>query len=531
MAPKVLVSDKLSETAVQIFRDRGIDVDFMPDLGKDKDKLAEVIGQYDGLAIRSATKVTEKLLEHADNLKVVGRAGIGTDNVDKDAASRKGVIVMNTPFGNMITTAEHAIAMMFAVARQIPEASASTHAGKWEKSKFMGVELTGKTLGVIGAGNIGGIVCDRARGLKMKVIAYDPFLGQEKADKMGVEKVELEELLKRSDFITLHVPLTDQTRNILSKENLEKTKKGVRIINCARGGLVDEEALAELLKSGHVAGAAFDVFAEEPATENVLFNLPNVVCTPHLGASTTEAQENVALQVAEQMSNYLLTGAVENALNMPSVTAEEAKVMGPWIKLVSHLGGFAGQLTDEPIEAINILFDGNAAELNVAALTTAVLAGIMKQTNPDANMVSAPVVAKERGIDIATTTQTKSGIFDGYMKLTVVTPTRERSIAGTVFSDGKPRFIQIKGINIDAEVGEHMLYTTNKDVPGIIGTLGGTLGSNGVNIANFTLGRSHQGKDAIALLYLDDQPPADVLQKLKDTGLFLQVRPLQFDVA
>ncbi|WP_425051046.1 phosphoglycerate dehydrogenase [Psychromarinibacter sp. S121] len=531
MAPKVLVSDKLSETAVQIFRDRGIDVDFMPELGKDKDKLAEVIGKYDGLAIRSATKVTAKLLETADNLKVVGRAGIGTDNVDKEAASKKGVIVMNTPFGNMITTAEHAIAMMFAVARQIPEASASTHAGKWEKSKFMGVELTGKTLGVIGAGNIGGIVCDRARGLKMKVIAYDPFLGQEKADKMGVEKVELEELLKRSDFITLHVPLTDQTRNILSKENLEKTKKGVRIINCARGGLVDEEALAELLKSGHVAGAAFDVFKEEPATENPLFNLPNVVCTPHLGASTTEAQENVALQVAEQMSNYLLTGAVENALNMPSVTAEEAKVMGPWIKLASHLGGFAGQLTDEPIEAINILFDGNASELNVAALTTAVLAGIMKSTNPDANMVSAPVVAKERGIDIATTTQTKSGIFDGYMKLTVVTPTRERSIAGTVFSDGKPRFIQIKGINIDAEVGEHMLYTTNKDVPGIIGTLGGTLGSNGVNIANFTLGRSHLGEDAIALLYLDEQPPEDVLQKLKDTGLFLQVRPLQFDVA
>jgi D-3-phosphoglycerate dehydrogenase len=289
MAPKVLVSDKLSETAVQIFRDRGIDVDFMPDLGKDKDKLAEVIGQYDGLAIRSATKVTPTILEAATNLKVVARAGIGTDNVDKEAASKKGVIVMNTPFGNMITTAEHAIAMMFAVARQIPEASASTHAGKWEKSKFMGTELTNKTLGVIGAGNIGGIVCDRAHGLKMKVVAYDPYLGQEKADQMGVEKVELDELLARADFITLHVPLTDQTRNVLSRENLAKTNKGVRIINCARGGLVDEEALAELLKSGHVAGAAFDVFANEPAKENALFNLPNVVCTPHLGASTSEA--------------------------------------------------------------------------------------------------------------------------------------------------------------------------------------------------------------------------------------------------
>ncbi|WP_370227484.1 phosphoglycerate dehydrogenase [Cognatishimia sp.] len=530
MAPKVLVSDKLSETAVQIFRDRGIDVDFLPDLGKDKEKLAATIGQYDGLAIRSATKVTPTILEAATNLKVVGRAGIGTDNVDKDAASKKGVIVMNTPFGNMITTAEHAIAMMFAVARQIPEASESTHAGKWEKSKFMGVELTNKTLGVIGAGNIGGIVCDRARGLKMKVIAFDPFLSEEKAAKMGVEKVELDTLLSRADFITLHVPLTDGTRNILSAENLAKTKKGVRIINCARGGLVDEEALAELLKSGHVAGAAFDVFAEEPAKENALFNLPNVVCTPHLGAATTEAQENVALQVAEQMSNYLLTGAVENALNMPSVTAEEAKVMGPWIKLAEHLGSFAGQMTDEPIQAINILYDGVAADMNLAALNCAVVAGIMKKANPDVNMVSAPVIAKERGIQISTTNQEKSGSFEGYIKVTVVTEKRDRSVAGTVFSDGKPRFIQIKGINIDAEIGAHMLYTTNRDEPGIIGALGQTMGTNGVNIANFTLGRSDVGGEAIALLYVDEPVPAEARAALAETDLFTQIKPLQFDV-
>ncbi|MEO0502646.1 MAG: phosphoglycerate dehydrogenase, partial [Pseudomonadota bacterium] len=419
MAPKVLISDKLSDAAVQIFRDRGIDVDFEPDLGKDKDKLAEVIGQYDGLAIRSATRVTPTILKHANNLKVIGRAGIGTDNIDKDAASKKGVIVMNTPFGNMITTAEHAIAMMFAVARQIPEASASTHAGKWEKSKFMGTELTGKTLGVIGAGNIGGIVCDRARGLKMKVLAFDPFLGAEKADKMGVEKVELEDLLKRADFITLHVPKTEQTANMITAERIAMMKPGVRIVNCARGGLVDEEALAEALKSGHVAGAAFDVFAEEPAKENALFNLPNVVVTPHLGAATTEAQENVALQVAEQMANYLLTGAVENALNMPSVTAEEAKVMGPWLKLAGHLGSFTGQMTDEPIKAINILYDGVVADMNLDALNCGVIAGIMKKANPDVNMVSAPVVAKERGIQISTTNQDKSGAFDGYIKVTV----------------------------------------------------------------------------------------------------------------
>ena len=531
MAPKVLVSDKLSETAVQIFRDRGVEVDYLPDLGKDKEKLLEVIGQYDGLAIRSATKVTEKILAAAINLKVIGRAGIGVDNVDIPAASKKGVIVMNTPFGNSVTTAEHAIAMMFAVARQLPEASASTHEGKWEKNRFMGVELFNKTLGVIGAGNIGGIVCDRALGLKMKVIAYDPFLSDERAHKMGVMKVELDELLAKADFITLHVPMTEKTKNILSRENLAKTKNGVRIINCARGGLIDEEALVDALKSGHVAGAALDVFANEPATESPLFNMPNVVVTPHLGASTTEAQENVALQVAEQMSDYLLTGAVQNALNMPSVTAEEAAVMGPWVKLAGHLGDFVGQMTDEPIQAINILYDGLVTEMNLQALNCAAIAGIMKAANPDVNMVSAPVIARERGVQIATTTQEKSGVFDGYMKLTVVTETRERSVAGTVFSDGKPRFIQIKGINIDAEVGQHMLYTTNRDVPGIIGTLGGTLGKHGVNIANFTLGRTAVGQDAIAVLYLDAPLPQVVVDELKATGLFLQVKPLEFDAA
>jgi D-3-phosphoglycerate dehydrogenase len=530
MAPKVLVSDSLSETAVQIFRDRGIDVTFEPKLGKDKDALLARIGGFDGLAIRSATKVTEKLLDAAPNLKVVGRAGIGTDNVDKAAASKRGVIVMNTPYGNMITTAEHAIAMMFAVARQIPEASASTHKGLWEKSKFMGVELTGKTLGVIGAGNIGGIVCQKAVGLGMKVIAYDPFLSEERATELRVRKVELDALLAQADVITLHVPLTDQTRNILSREALEKTKPGIRIVNCARGGLVDEAALADLLRSGHVAGAGFDVFAEEPATASPLFGLPNVVVTPHLGAATSEAQENVALQVAEQMSDYLLTGAVTNALNMPSVTAEEARIMGPWLKLTEHLGAFVGQMTDEPIASIEIVYNGSVAGMNLEALNCAAIAGVMKATNPDVNMVSAPVLARERGVDISTTRQDKTGVFDGYVKLIVKTEARERSIAGTVFSDGKPRFIQIKGINIDAEVGEHMLYTTNQDMPGIIGTLGRTLGENDVNIANFTLGRADRGEQAIALLYLDEQPPAAVLDKLRATGLFQSVSPLRFAV-
>jgi D-3-phosphoglycerate dehydrogenase len=531
MAPKVLVSDKLSETAVQIFRDRGIDVDFDPSIGKDKNKLLSVIDQYDGLAIRSATKATEKIINAASNLKVIGRAGIGVDNIDRAAASKKGVIVMNTPFGNMITTAEHAIAMMFAVARQIPEASASTHAGKWEKSKFMGVELTGKTLGVIGAGNIGGIVCERALGLKMKVVAYDPFLSEERAEKLGVQKVELDDLLARADFITLHVPKTEQTNNILNAEAIAKLKPGVRVINCARGGLVDEAALAEALRSGHVAGAAFDVFEVEPATDSPLFKLPNVVCTPHLGAATTEAQENVAVQVAEQMSDYLLTGAVTNALNMPSVTAEEAKTMGPWLALAGHLGAFIGQMTSEPIKAINILYDGTVASMNLAALNCGVVAGIMKAGNPDVNMVSAPVIAEERGIKISTTNQNKSGVFDAYIKVTVVTQTRERSVAGTVFSDGKPRFIQIKGINVDAEIGRHMLYTTNNDVPGIIGVLGSIMGRNDVNIANFTLGRAAEGGQAIALLYVDAPVSDVVLADLQATGKFNQVSRLEFDVS
>ena len=304
----------------------------------------------------------------------------------------------------------------------------------------------------------------------------------------------------------------------------------MRIINCARGGLVDENALALAITSGHVAGAALDVFSVEPATESPLFNIPNVVCTPHLGAATTEAQENVAIQVAEQMSDYLLTGAVSNALNMPSVTAEESKVMGPWLKLAGHLGAFIGQMTDEPIKAINILYDGTVAEMNLEALNCGVVAGIMKTGNPDVNMVSAPVIAMERGIQISTTNQGKSGIFEAYIKVTVVTGKRERSVAGTVFSDGKPRFIQIKGINVDAEIGSHMLYTTNNDVPGIIGLLGSILGQNGVNIANFTLGRADEGGEAIALLYVDEVVEDRVISDLVSAGKFSQVSRLEFDV-
>jgi D-3-phosphoglycerate dehydrogenase len=529
--PRVLVSDQLSPTAVQIFKDRGVEVDYLPDLGKDKEKLHSVIDRYDGLAIRSATKVTEKLIAAATRLKVIGRAGIGVDNVDIPAASRKGIIVMNTPFGNSITTAEHAIAMMFAVARQLPEADTSTRAGKWEKNRFMGVEITGKTLGVVGCGNIGSIVAMRGIGLKMHVVAYDPFLSEERASQLGVEKLELDELLARADFITLHTPLTDKTRGIIDKAAIARMKDGVRIINCARGGLIVEADLVEALKSGKVAGAGIDVFETEPATENPLFSLPNVVCTPHLGAATTEAQENVALQVAEQMSDYLIKGAVSNAINMPSITAEEAPLLKPFIKLAEVLGSFVGQVTEEPIQEVEILFDGSTASMNTRALISAALAGLIRPQVADVNMVSAPIMVKERGIIVAEVKRDKSGVFDGYIRLTVKTAKQTRAIAGTCFSDGKPRFIQIKGINLDAEVGEHMLYTTNADAPGIIGLLGTVCGENGVNIANFALGRNRPGGDAIALLYLDAPFPERVLAKVRAHRTIDSAKPLRFEVS
>jgi D-3-phosphoglycerate dehydrogenase len=528
MAPRVLVSDKLSETAVQIFRDRGVEVDYLPDLGKDKEALLAAIPNYDGLAIRSASKVTPKIIAAATRLKVIGRAGIGVDNVDIPAATQRGIVVMNTPFGNAITTAEHAISMMMALARQIPEANASTHAGKWEKNRFMGVELFHKTLGVIGCGNIGSIVADRGLGLKMKVIAFDPFLSSERAIEIGVEKVELDDIFRRSDFITLHTPLTDKTRGIIDAAALAKCKKGVRIINCARGGLVVEDALYDALKSGHVAGAALDVFEVEPATSHKLFELENVVATPHLGASTGEAQENVALQVAEQMADYLISGAVTNALNMPSISADEAPRLKPFIAVAEKLGSFAGQLTEEAVTGIIIEYAGEVGEMNTRALTSAALAGILQPMLGTVNMVSAPVVARERGIKVDEVKQTQRGAYENYIRLTVKTANMEKSVAGTVFSDGKVRIIQIKGIDMEAEFGPHMLYITNEDKPGFIGALGTLLGNAGVNIATFNLGRKAQGGEAICLVCVDERPPQKVLDALAKLPQVKQARPLDF---
>jgi D-3-phosphoglycerate dehydrogenase / 2-oxoglutarate reductase len=526
MPPRVLISDKLSPAAVAIFKERGVEADVKP--GLDKEELANIIDGYDGLAIRSATKVTAKLLERARRLKVVGRAGIGVDNVDIPAATARGVIVMNTPFGNSITAAEHAIAMMFALARQIPAADSSTQAGKWEKNRFMGVEITGKTLGVIGCGNIGSIVADRAIGLKMRVIAYDPFLSPERAAQIGVEKVELDELLARAEVITLHTPMTAQTRNILSAEAIAKAKKGVRIVNCARGGLVDEAALRAALDSGHVAGAAFDVFVEEPATANPLFGHPNVVATPHLGASTNEAQENVALQVAEQMSDYLTRGAISNAVNFPSITAEEAPRLKPFIALAENLGSFAGQLTDAPIRKVAIVYEGAVADLKIKALTSAAVAGLLRPSMSDINVVSAPSIAAQRGVVIEEIVRAAEGDYESLVTLTVTTAAQERSVGGTVFHDGRPRIVSIKGIKVDAEFTPSMIYVTNVDKPGFIGRFASLLGEAGVNIATFALGRDQEGGSAIALVAVDGPAPDGVLAKVGRIPGVKQASALRF---
>ena len=499
--PKVLISDKMDPQAAKIFRERGVEVDEIT--GKTPEELIAIIGEYDGLAIRSSTKVTKAILAAATNLKVVGRAGIGVDNVDIPSASAAGVVVMNTPFGNSITTAEHAIALMFALARDLPEADKSTQAGKWEKNRFMGVEVTSKTLGLIGAGNIGSIVADRALGLKMKVIAYDPFLTPERAQDMGVEKVELEQLLARADFITLHTPLTDQTRNILSAENLARTKKGVRIVNCARGGLIDEAALKAGLDSGHIGGAALDVFVEEPAKASPLFGTPNFISTPHLGASTTEAQVNVAIQVAEQMADFLVSGGVTNALNMPSLSAEEAPKLKPYMALAERLGSLIGQLEGDAIKGVSIEVEGAAAELNQKPITGAVLAGLMRVYSDTVNMVNAPTLAKERGLDVREVRHDREGDYHTLVRVSVKTDKGERSVAGTLFGNASPRLVEMFGIKVEADLHGAMLYIVNEDAPGFIGRLGTTLGSAGVNIGTFHLGRRDAGGEAVLLLSVD----------------------------
>jgi D-3-phosphoglycerate dehydrogenase len=524
--PKVLISDALSPRAAEILSARGIEVDLAP--GLSPEELKDRIRDYDGLAVRSATKVTGGLLARADKLKVIGRAGIGVDNIDVASATERGIVVMNTPYGNSITAAEHTIGMLFALCRQIPAADRSTQAGKWEKSRFMGVELTGKILGIIGCGNVGSIVAERALGLRMKVIAYDPFLAPERAHDLGIEKVPLDELYARADFVTLHTPLTEGTKNLIDAAALAKMKRGVRLVNCARGGLVVEQDLAAALDAGHVAGAAFDVFTEEPALDNPLFGRDTVVATPHLGAATTEAQENVALQIAEQMADFLLTGAVSNAVNMPSLTAEEAKRLNPYMKLAEQLGSFAGQLTETGIIAVAVEYEGAVAELNVKPLTAIALTGLLAPQLAAVNMVNAPVICRERDIRISETRRPEPVDYQTLIRVVVTTERRKREITGTLFAGDKPRLLSVEGIPLEAELGGNVLFVRNYDKPGFIGALGNALGAAQVNIATFHLGRAAPGQDAIALVEVDQPLTPAILDTVRALPNVIQVKALRF---
>lgn len=524
--PKVLISDKMSPRAAEIFKQNNIDVDVKT--GLSEDELCKIIGDYDGLAIRSATTVTPKIIAAAKKLKVIGRAGIGVDNIDRAAATANGVVVMNTPFGNSITTAEHSIALLLAMARNIPAANASTHQGKWEKSGFMGVEVANKILGLIGCGNIGSIVADRAQGLKMKVIGFDPYLTPERAKDLNIEKVELDELLKRADFITLHTPLNDATRGILDAAALKKTKKGVRIVNCARGGLIVEKDLKEAIESGHVAGAALDVFEVEPAENNILFGMEEVVCTPHLGASTSEAQENVAIQVAEQLSDYLNTGAVTNALNIPSVSAEDAAKLAPYLKLGEQLGLFLGQIIESGIQSVSIEYEGDVSQLNTKPITSVLLTGLLSPSNESVNMVNAPLIAKERGIDISETKREDSGNYHTIIRLTLDTEKGVQYVSGTLLGGDKPRIVDVSDVRLEASLAPTMLYVNNEDKPGLIGNLGKLLGDAKINIANFHLGRGNKKTGAIALLELDQTLSDDLLAKVNKLPSVIRAKILKF---
>jgi D-3-phosphoglycerate dehydrogenase / 2-oxoglutarate reductase len=523
--PKVLISDSLSPAAVKIFEERGVEVDVKK--GLKPEELCAIIGNYDGLAIRSATKVTKDVLAVAGRLKVVGRAGIGVDNVDVPEATARGVLVMNTPFGNSITTAEHALAMMFALARQLPAANASTQAGKWEKNRFMGKELYGKTLGTIGCGNIGSIVADRALGLKMKVIAYDPFLSPERAEQLGVDKVELDDLLARADIITLHTPLTDATRNILDAKAFAKCKKGVLIVNCARGGLVNETDLKAALDGGQVGGAALDVFTTEPAKESPLFGMENVVCTPHLGASTSEAQENVALQVAEQMSDYLTRGIIANAINTPSVSAEDAALLKPYMRLAEVLGVYCSQCVDDTVKEITVDFEGEASKLNCKPLTALAVSHLLGPLMSSVNAVNALTVAKERGIQVSEMKRETSARYRTLMRMTARTGRSTYVIEGALIG-GAPRIVSLGDFAIEVEPAPHMLYLRSEDRPGVIGRFSTMLGDHRVNIANFNMGRNAPGDKNLALVAVDTPVDDALLAKMHKLDGVQRVRRINF---
>jgi len=526
---KVLISDKLSPEGIQILQNTpGIEVDVITNLTPDE--LKGVIKNYDGLAIRSATKVTKEIIDHADRLCVVGRAGIGVDNVDVPAASKRGIVVMNTPGGNTVTTAEHAISLMVSLSRQIPLATASMKAGKWEKSKFMGTELYNKTLGIIGIGRIGAIVADRAQGLRMHVIAYDPFISQESADNLGVTLVTLDELLEKADFISVHTPMTKETRGLVNAAAFAKMKKGVFVINCARGGIINEKDLYDALVSGKVAGAALDVFEEEPTKNTQLIALENVICTPHLGAATDEAQINVAIAIAEQIAAYLTKGEIKNAVNVPSVSAELLSVMQPYIVLAEKLGKFQAQLVSEAIKEVRIEYSGEILNHNVAPLTISLLKGLLTPILDDQNVnfINAPIIAKERGIKVIESKSTKVEDYTSMIALTVKTSTGSSHYsAGALFGRQDPRIVRVDKFTLDVVPEGYMIYLSNNDRPGVIGNIGSTLGQNHVNIARLHLSREQVDKQALVVLTTDTLVNEDVLGKLKNLPHVIAVKQLE----
>lgn len=520
---KVLVSDELSQKGIEILRKAGLKVDVRPGLGPDE--LKAVIGEYQGIVIRSATRLTADVIEAATSLKVIGRAGSGLDNVNREAATKKGIVVMNTPGGNTITTAEHTIGLLFSVARLIPQATASMKAGKWEKKKFMGVELFNKTLGIMGIGNIGGQVAKRALGLEMNVIAYDPFLSEEKARAMGVQKVSLDELFERADFITIHTPLTAETRNLISAATIGKMKDGVRIINCARGGIVNERDLAEAIKSGKVAGAALDVFEKEPPQDFELMKLDRVVCTPHLGAATGEAQENVATAVAEQVRDYLVYGTIRNAVNFPSVPADQVSTLRPYIQLAEKLGGFAAQVIEDGITEVTVEYRGDASELNTAPVTIAAIKGLLTpMLEETVNFVNAPYIAKERGIEVKETRSADAGDYQSMLSLRVRTKAAERYFAGTLFSKKDPRIIMVDAFPVEITPEGTMLFMFNHDRPGVIGNIGSLLGSYGINIARMHFGRESVGGRAISVVNIDAPVTEEQLKEIRKLPNIISVK-------
>ncbi|TNF52403.1 phosphoglycerate dehydrogenase [bacterium] len=529
MSKKVLISDNLSPKGVKILKKAGLQVDIKT--GLKPQELKKEIGQYGALVVRSATKVTSEIIDAAKNLKVIGRAGSGLDNVDKTAATKRGIVVMNTPGGNTITTAEHTVSLLFSMARQIPQATASMKQGKWEKKKFSGVELFSKVLGIIGLGNIGAHVAKMAQGVGMKIITYDPFLSEEKAKALGVKVVKLEDLFKKSDIITIHTPLTDETRSLINADAMNKMKKGVMLINSARGGIVDEQALYDALKSGKVAAAAFDVFSEEPPKDCPLLELDNFIATPHLGAATQEAQDNVAIAVSEQIVDYLIHGTIRNAVNFPSVSADTLPSISPFINLAESLGGFLSQNFDSAIDQIEIGFMGGVTELFLEPIKIAVLKGILTPILEETvNFINAPLIANERGIQVKEMTSEDSSDYHSMLVVTVRSGKKKCSVTGILHGKKEPRIVTLDGFSVEIVPEGDMLVVINKDRPGVIGNIGSTLGKNNINIARMHFGREKPGGTAVSVVSIDIPASKKILSAIQKLPNIISVKQIHLPV-